>query len=371
MRKEQVVVIGGGLAGLCFAIDAKMKGIEVLVIEPKTYPFHRVCGEYISNEVRNYLTQLGLKNALGASVPISTLELTNPSGNSLVADLPLGGFGVSRYTLDNELYTLAKARGVRFLVDRVESLIPNEQSCSVRTKHHELEASIVVAAHGKRSLVDKALNRSFFQQKTPWMGIKAHFSSVHFPSAKVQLHNFEGGYCGISQIENERINFCALAHTDVFKKYTSIEDFLKGEMRKNPYIATFLDTSTMQFEEFLAISQISFQSKPKHQKRILFIGDAAGLIHPLCGNGMAMAIHSAKIAAQEVALFFQHHNFEKLVINYEKKWEQTFRKRMRVGALLQEILVRPRWSNFAMKVCTKSPNLVRTLIKHTHGEKDV
>lgn len=371
MSKEQVVVIGGGLAGLCFAIDAKMNGIEVLVIEPKTYPFHRVCGEYVSNEVKMHLTYLGAQRILDKSVQIKKIELTSLKGNSLVADLPLGGFGISRSTFDFELYTLALQKGVRFLTDKVIGISSTANKCIITTKNKEIKASLVVAAHGKRSLIDKELNRSFFHKKTPWMGIKAHFLSTNFSSSKVQLHNFNGGYCGISEVENKIINFCALINTDVFKKHNSINAFVEAEMKKNPFIASFFENSSMLFEDFLAISQVSFQSKPKHQQRVLFIGDAAGLIHPLCGNGMAMAIHAAKIATNEVVAFFQHNNSERLISAYSAKWNGTFSKRMRVGSALQELLIRPKWTNFAMKVCTKSPTLLRTLIKLTHGEKDV
>jgi hypothetical protein len=76
-------------------------------IRKKHYPFHRVCGEYISNETKNYLTKIGLNLERLDIQKISKFQFTAPSGKSLHYPLDLGGFGLSRYTLDNELYKIA------------------------------------------------------------------------------------------------------------------------------------------------------------------------------------------------------------------------------------------------------------------------
>lgn len=369
MKKNQLVVIGGGLAGLCFAIDAKSKGLDVLLIEQKAYPFHKVCGEYISNEVKPYLTSLGIASTLEDAVAINQLKLSNLYGNSLQVDLPLGGFGISRYTLDNALYERALQVGVEFIHDKVTAIEISSDNKIIHTKNYQIEAELILAAHGKRALIDKLLNRKFIAQKTPWVGIKAHFEAPDFHDHIVELHNFHGGYCGISQVENRRINLCALVHTDVFKKYSSIGDFVANEMTKNRFVNDFLQNANCVFEDYLAISQISFQQKTKHEEGILFIGDAAGLIHPLCGNGMAMAIHSAKIASTHVTNYMNDTNFDFLAANYEEEWQKTFQHRMKVGAVLQALLLKPKLTNIAMRMLTQTPTLVKTIIRQTHGQK--
>lgn len=369
VKKNQLVVIGGGLAGLCFAIDAKTKGLDVLLIEQKAYPFHKVCGEYISNEVKPYLTSLGIASTLEEAVDINQLKLSNLYGNSLQVDLPLGGFGISRYTLDNALYERAVQVGVEFIHDKVTAIEISSNNKIIHTKNHQIEAQLILAAHGKRALIDKLLNRKFIAHKTPWVGIKAHFEVPDFDTSIVELHNFHGGYCGISQVENKRINLCALVHTDVFKKYSSITDFVANEMTKNRFVSDFLREANSVFEDYLAISQISFQQKTKYEEGILFIGDTAGLIHPLCGNGMAMAIHSAKIASTHVINYMIHNNFDLLAANYKEEWRKTFQHRMKVGAVLQALLLKPKLTNIAMRMLTQTPTLVKTIIRQTHGEK--
>ena len=108
---KDVIIIGGGLAGLASAIHLSMQGLQVTLIEKSGYPRHKVCGEYISNEITPYLLWLGIDVSLLKPVAISKFEFTTQNDNMAKANLPLGGFGISRYSLDNLLYQKAKANG--------------------------------------------------------------------------------------------------------------------------------------------------------------------------------------------------------------------------------------------------------------------
>ena len=98
-----VIIIGGGLAGLSSAIHLSKENIRVLVIEKNAYPKHKVCGEYISNEVLPYLKFLEIDVFELGAQKINKFELSTPKNKLIKARLPLGGFGISRYTLDNAL----------------------------------------------------------------------------------------------------------------------------------------------------------------------------------------------------------------------------------------------------------------------------
>ena len=106
-------IIGGGLAGLSTAILLAKKGFSVILFEKETYPSHKVCGEYISMESWNFIsTDLGIPlNTMNLPL-IKNLLLTSPEGKEIKTVLPLGGFGISRYKIDNELKNAAKQHGV-------------------------------------------------------------------------------------------------------------------------------------------------------------------------------------------------------------------------------------------------------------------
>ncbi len=76
VNSVEIAIIGGGLAGLTAALDLADKGKEVLVIEKNRYPRHKVCGEYVSNEVRPYLDFLGVDLSLFDLPEITSLQLS-------------------------------------------------------------------------------------------------------------------------------------------------------------------------------------------------------------------------------------------------------------------------------------------------------
>src|SRR5689334_8372428 len=107
-----VAIIGGGLAGLSLSIQLVKKGFSVVLFEKETYPFHKVCGEYVSSEAWAFLENLGVPLSAMHLPIINNLLLTAPNGKSFHTSLPQGGFGISRFTLDYELYKIANREGV-------------------------------------------------------------------------------------------------------------------------------------------------------------------------------------------------------------------------------------------------------------------
>ena len=103
MSLLNVVIVGGGLAGLTSALHLTQSGLRVTLIEKNPYPRHKVCGEYISNEVLPYLDYLGVDPFKFGAKKIDNFELSAVQGKSVFAELPLGGFSISRFQLDHLL----------------------------------------------------------------------------------------------------------------------------------------------------------------------------------------------------------------------------------------------------------------------------
>ena len=107
-----VAVIGGGLGGLALSIQSARAGYATILFEKEQYPFHRVCGEYISLESWNFLEELGLPLSDMSLPLIRRVQVSAPNGNMIEHRLPLGGFGISRYFIDHQLAQIAKHVGV-------------------------------------------------------------------------------------------------------------------------------------------------------------------------------------------------------------------------------------------------------------------
>ncbi len=370
MKKHSyIVVVGGGLAGLTSAIDLVQKGIEVTLIEKEIYPKHKVCGEYISNEVLPYLEQLNLDICSLKPVRISNFMISTSKGKKIESELPLGGFGISRYTLDNFLWEQAKKLGVNLITDQVIDVFYQEDTFEVKTaKNGSVTSDFVIGAYGKRSGLDRSLKRGFSNKKSPWLAVKAHYKAA-FDEKSVALHNFDGGYCGLSKVENEMVNACYLVNYESFKKHKDIDEFQKEVMSKNPYLADFFENAEIAFEKPITISQINFEMKNPVVNHIFMCGDAAGLIHPLCGNGMAMAIQSAQIISCMISKYYfgMEMSREKLEKAYTKEWQSQFGTRLRTGRILQKILLNPKLQILVQKIARIFPILVPFIIKKTHG----
>lgn len=367
---KAVTIVGGGLAGLTAAIHLSKMGLKVIVFEKNEYPKHKVCGEYISNEIKPYLDWLSLNISELNPTHISKLEFSTTDGSLIHCDLPLGGFGVSRFALDAFLCKKAIENGCEIIPDSVDDIVYDNNIFTLSTlKSGFFTSEIVIGAFGKRSNLDQKLKRSFIQKKSHWLAVKSHYKG-EFPTDLVSLHNFNGGYCGVSKVENDVINICYLASYETFKKCKNIEEYQSQIVSKNPHLKFIFENNKMLLENPLTISQISFDKKATIENHILMIGDTAGLIHPLCGNGMAMAIHSAKIISELIGRFSINEikSREELEKKYIQAWNVNFKRRLRIGRILSFLLQKQKISAVLMKLMTKFPFLMVIIIKQTHGK---
>lgn len=366
----EVIIIGGGLAGLTSAIHLMKMGCIVVVIEKNSYPKHKVCGEYISNEVLPYFDWLNVNIEELKPTHIKTLQFSSESGRTIETQLPLGGFGISRYTLDHALYLKALSQDCEIIEDQVNEVLFTDDFFEVYLASGKtLSSKVVLGGFGKRSNLDLKMNRAFLKNKSPWLAVKSHYKG-EFANDVVGLHNFKGGYCGVSKVENNLLNICYLTNFKSFKKYKNIDEFQEKVVSQNPHLKNILENSTSVFEKPLTISQICFEKKENVEDHILMMGDTAGLIHPLCGNGMAMAIHSAKLASEQTIDFLSGKIIrQEMEKNYSANWNKNFNQRLWYGRILGSILEHSKLSDFLTNLITHLPFLLPIIIKKTHGKE--
>lgn len=368
-----VIIAGGGLASLVSGIILVRNGFSVLILEKKKYPFHKVCGEYVSNEVLTILLSLGFDPfALGAS-EISRLRLSDVRGNCLTANLDLGGFGLSRYTMDYELSKIARSYGVEIIEDsRVNNIEFNDNFFNVFSTTGNYTSNFVIGAYGKRDVLDRRIGRKFMDRHTGYMGVKYHIKS-EYPPDEIGLYHFRGGYCGISKIEGEKYNLCYLYKRSSGKKISEIGQLEEQVLFRNPALKSIFYSAQFILDAPEVINEISFDAKDCVNNHILFCGDSAGLITPLCGNGMAMAIHGAVILTSfimsatpgECITTELRNRIEK---DFSYQWREEFSERLFWGRQLQRLSGRQVLTTAALKFMKIIPPLKDLVIKKTHGK---
>ena len=287
--KYDVAIIGGGISGLAFSIDMKKRGYTIIVIEKGNYPRHKVCGEYISMESHQYLQSICPAMSKFDLPKINNFKLTSTGRTEFNAKLKLGGFGISRYLLENLLYEEAKMLGVVFMLDNKALDINFDKvsgSYSIKTKTNVVIASLVCNSSGRKSNLE-VKEKIKEITGTNYVGVKYHIKLDRDPSG-IEIHNFPGGYCGISDIEDNRSCLCYIVNSKNLKSVqNSIPEMERSFLYKNKNLKKIFDNAEFIFKEPVTISGINFLIKRAVNEEVFFLGDAAGSMAPITGNGMS------------------------------------------------------------------------------------
>ncbi|MGZ8544479.1 MAG: NAD(P)/FAD-dependent oxidoreductase, partial [Flavisolibacter sp.] len=304
---------------------------------------------------------------------ISQLKLTAPNGKIFETRLPLGGFGISRYTLDSLLAQLAKAAGVVLMEKTKVEAVSYDDGFKLESGPQQYSAAVCLAAFGKRSNLDVKWNRNFLQaydkRLENFIAVKYHIR-IPWPGDVIGLHNFENGYCGISKIDNDLYCLCYMTRASELKKYgNQIQALEEKNLCRNPHLQKIFSQATVETGFPITISQVSFNQKTPVENHVLMLGDAAGMITPLCGNGMSIALHTGKIAAEQVNGFLSGKtNRLQMETAYRAEWKKHFASRLRTGRILQRFFGKPGLSNIFVQTFRHLPFLASPLVKMTHGK---
>src|SRR5579863_6337389 len=272
-----VQVAGGGLAGSAAALRALMHGASVTVIEKSRLPRHKVCGEFLSPEIRGILKQLDCLDEFLALAPATIRRMTLHFGSREKRSvLTEPAFGLSRYALDRFLFDAAVARGAR----------PVREAW---TGAASPDANVVLAT-GRKAIAPAGRDRLF--------GFKAHFTGP--VDDAVSLFFFDGCYVGVSQVEQGITNVSGLAPEQMLRAHGFDPDAL---VTRSPPLAERLSplSRTMQW---LTVGPLVF-SRSFHAgeaKAFYPAGDALGFTDPFTGSGMLSALLTGSMAGQAAAL---------------------------------------------------------------------
>jgi hypothetical protein len=169
---------------------------------------------------------------------------------------------------------------------------------------------------------------------------------------------------GINAVEHGKFNLCYLGGREQLRKFGSVEEMEREVLWQNPILKTLFTESNFLFDKPEVINEINFEPKKPVENHVLMAGDSAGLITPLCGNGMAMAIHAGKLAAEAI---LGSKNRKDQEFWYESKWRAEFENRLWVGRTVQNLFGAKSASVLTRKLLKYAPFIAQQIIKNTHG----
>lgn len=343
-REAVIAIIGGGVAGLCAAIELCKLGIKPTIIEAGNYPSHKVCGEFLSPESIHWLENLD----------ISTIQINDvrfyQGLKSYTYQFPMRAGGLSHCILDPLLFERASSLGSEIFTGiKVDKFRPKQNMSSQHilelSNGETLKTSSIILATGNLSLQTRP--------KIKYVGIKGHFERISL-NHSLHMFGFKNAYLGLSPVENEKTNLACLATIDQFNQAGSAGKLMAELIAKNPNLQELLSPSKFLFDDWMIahIPAFGFKNTPNWLDSY-FIGDAAMGIPPACGGGLSLAITSGIKAARYAAV--------KDFLGFKKDYHSTFSKPMRAAKGLHYLLMNPLAGKLAMQCCKLSPSIAHML----------
>lgn len=327
----QALVVGGGLAGAALAIRLARAGRDVTLLEREAAPHHKVCGEFLSTSAVVALRGLGLD--LSGAHPIDRVRLLHRT-RAVEAPLPFRALSLSRCVLDEALLDRAAEAGAQVRRGlRVTALERDGDGWRASTAGGEsFPARDVFLATGKHDLRDHHRPEGLHGDL---LGFKLHWrlspAATHALDGAVELHLFEGGYAGLERVEDGIANLCLVVRREAFRRDGDWSGLL-ARLRRHPALAERLDGAEPLWSKPLAIAAIPYGHVQKTSEGVWRLGDQAAVIPSFAGEGMALALDSARAAA-EAYLKGQD------AAGYQRRQARRVGGRVKAASLLSHALV--------------------------------
>ncbi len=372
--KHNAAIIGGGPAGAMTAIYLSKYGIDTCIIEKNKFPREILCGEFLSCEVTEALTNLNLFDEFLklSPVKINRFKCYDEARTVLSTTLSFPAYSIKRSIFDTFLLNKAEEMGTKiYQPAKVQSIKKDGDEYLLKVKDSNniesiIKSNFVIAAYGKQNIIDRVLKRDFVSKSSNYSGVKFHLPNDVFienPENDISIYFGRKIYCGLNRVSTNETTLCFLEKRANVNK--SARHRLIDLTNENKYFGNLFNKNFIDIIYDLPIygtGSIYFGKRNVVENGIFMIGDAAGVIAPLTGDGIGMAFQSAELISR---LLKDHLNsitkISELERTYINDWQMLFSKRVRIASLIQNVVMQNGLRKIGFKIMKPFPSVLRNL----------
>jgi len=367
-----VVVVGAGPAGSVTALLLARRGYRVTIVDRARFPRPKPCGEYLNPAAVAALDRLGLGPQVAvAGTSISGMFIAGPDGAAVWAPFPAGrGLLVPRARLDHLLLRQAAAAGAGVIEEfRVDEVSPG-RAPEVLGRHRgqtaRLVARLVIGADGLQSVVARRAG-----PLEPAAGghytIGAHFEGLDAAVPRGDLHLGWGWYAGAALYGDGIGNVVAAVPRGWFRRAGGAETIFTEACEALPVLGRIV-RGARRVTPFVSVGPLGYTRRWAVDDGLLLVGDAAGTINPMTGEGIALALRGAELAAAAAdQALRQGRASRQALAAYDQARAAAFQDTWRISRLLQWIIRQPALASYLVRHLAEDPHLAMRLLGVVSG----
>ncbi len=334
---HDVVVVGGGPAGLAAAIVAADLGASVLVLEQRPLPADKACGEGLLPPAVRALDRLGVLGEIApdACRPFAGIRFVQPDDASAVLPLPSGGLGVRRTALVEAMARRARRLGA-VIADRtpVGGVERTAAGAVIHTAHGDVHARLVVAADGLHSPLRRAAGLNVTPSARRRFAIRQHFAVRPWTDC-VEVHVDDLGEAVMTPVGEAAVNVNV-----VWEAATMEPPTFDTLGRRFPALHARLAEATL-LSTLRGAGPMERLATRRTAERMLLIGDAGGFIDSIAADGLSMAFNAALVLREMLPEILAADATVASLAGYERGARRLFRGYRVVTRTLLWIAHRP------------------------------
>lgn len=319
--RYDVVVVGGGPAGLAAAIVAAEIGASVVVIERRALPPDKACGEGLLPPAVRALERLGVLDEIAAPErrPFAGIRFVQEDGTSATLPLPSGGLGVRRTALVEAMARRATRLGVS-IVERtaVGGIDRSPAGALVRTSQGDVDANLVIAADGLHSPLRRGAGLNAAPGRHRRFAMRQHFAVRPWTDC-VEVHVDAHGEAVVTPVGERAVNVNVVWDADTFEHPT-----WERLIARFPALTRHLESSA-PLSTVRGAGPMERRAIRRTCERMLLIGDAGGFIDSIAADGLSMAFNSALVLREALPTILARQSTAASLAGYERAARRLFR----------------------------------------------